>query len=414
MLAPSRLPGSTEPAPLLLLIALLGGILPAVTALASQEARQEPAKATLLVLDNRDGDDDLRTPPFGDTVLLLNSSGELVRQIPSLRVGGSFSGCRAISASGDGRSFSVLEDALSRMSVYEISTGTRLWSLSGMFRSAVFADELLYAVTHDSIYAIDRVGTIVKHSRIDGGIDIAFDPLGKCLWIAGIGVKKCNLDLKLQFEVKLPFNAMSSPAFSVDVYSDGSAWIATRDADEQEAEGSKLLKISPEGRILRVIYLDFFPQYVRIDRSDGSVWTTGRIRRKDYSRIGNRWPETAVEPDKLIDVGVQTYTRKYDPEGRLLVASSQGGTSIEVDPSDGSVWIAGDRNIWYYSGKGTNLATYTGVSANRKWLALVPSEAGRQSQPGQIDRTKSAPSPRESRSAQSNPILSRTAGISQK
>ena len=30
-----------------------------------------------------------------------------------------------------------------------------------------------------------------------------------------------------------------------------------------------------------------------------------------------------------------------------------------------------DKKIWHYSGTGTNLATYTGVSANQKWLAVV-------------------------------------------
>ncbi len=372
MLTLSRFAGSTKPTPVLLLIALLGGILVAVTALASQEARQEPAKATLLVLDNRDDDNDLGTPPFGDTVLLLNSSGELVRQIPKLRVGRSFSGCRTISASGDGRSFSVLEDVLGRISVYEISTGARLWSLSGIFRSAVFANELVYAVAEDSVYTIDRAGTIVKHSRFDGGIDIAFDPLGKSLWIVGIDVKKCDLDLRLQFKVKLPFSTMTAGAFSVDVNPDGSAWVASRNPYEQEDDGNQLLKISPDGRILRIIHLDFAPHRVRVSKSDGSVWTTGRMYRKGYSRIGDDWPDTAAEPDELIEVAVQSYTRKYDSEGRLLVASTQGGMSIEVDPSDGSVWIAGDKNIWHYSSTGANLATYACGSVDKKTLAIIP------------------------------------------
>ncbi|MHC4354995.1 MAG: NHL repeat-containing protein, partial [Planctomycetota bacterium] len=239
-------------------------------------------------------------------------------------------------------------------------------------------------------------------------------PLGKSLWIVGTDVKKCDLDLNLQFKVKLPLSTFTAAAFSVDVNPDGSAWVAGRNAYELKDGGNQLLKISPEGLILRVIALDFCPQCVRIDRSDGSVWTTGRIRRKDYSRIADRWPETVTESNKLVDAGVQTCTRKYDPEGRLLLASTQGGMSIEVDPSDGSVWLAGDKNIWYYSSRGTNLATYTGVSADRKWLAVIPSEAGRQSQPGRIDRGTTAPSSGEPPASESNPTFPKTTGILQK
>ena len=76
--------------------------------------------------------------------------------------------------------------------------------------------------------------------------------------------------------------------------------------------------------------------------------------------------------DKLVAVGVQTYTCKYDSEGKLLVKSTKGGTSIEVDSSDGSVWITGGMSILHYSSTGDNLATCTGVSGNQKWLAIVP------------------------------------------
>jgi hypothetical protein len=42
-----------------------------------------------------------------------------------------------------------------------------------------------------------------------------------------------------------------------------------------------------------------------------------------------------------------------------------------VDPSDGSVWIAGRKQIWHYSSTGTNLATYADVSDCQKWLAVL-------------------------------------------
>jgi hypothetical protein len=160
--------------------------------------------------------------------------------------------------------------------------------------------------------------------------------------------------------------------FSVDLNPDGSVWVAARNPYEREGDGNKLVKISPAGQVLTVVDLDFCPQRVRVDRSDGSVWTTGRVRRQDYSRIGDDWPETVAELDKLADAGVKTYTCKYGPEGQLLAVNNQGGQSIEVDQSDGSVWITDGKNIFHHSRTGRSLATYTSVSGNGKWLAIVP------------------------------------------
>ncbi len=380
MLTISRFLDSSRFVSIWLLAALLIAILAPNSGCAAKETR-DPDRATLLALGNWDSSTDYRRPPHGGkAVLLLNSRGKLVRQIPKFTVNGGFGGCRGISASQDGRFFVVCGNSEEGISMYRAPNGVKLWSLSGFFRSAVFADGLVYALGAESVYAIDRTGTIVKHSRIGGGMDmdIVFDPLGKCLWIVGMDIKKCSLDLKLQFKVKLPFSILHGPAFppgaafSVDVNPDGSVWVAGRNAYERDGDGNQLVKISPTGQLLKVVYLDFCPQRVRVDKSDGSVWTTGSVRREDYSQIGDEWPETTAELDKLVQVEVQTYTCKYDSEGELLARSTQGGTSIEVDPSDGSVWIAGGKSILHYSSTGANLATYDGVSGSQKWLAIVP------------------------------------------
>ena len=256
--------------------------------------------------------------------------------------------------------------------MYRTADGIKQWSLAGFFRSAVFADDLIYALGPGGVYAIDRTGTIVKHSRIDAGLDIVFDPVDKCLWIVGMNIRRYSLDLKLQFKRRLPFNISNSQPCSIDLNPDGSVWLAGRNASGREGDGNQLVKISPAGQVLKVIDLDFCPQRIRVDRSDGSVWTTGRVRRQDYSRIGDEWPETVAELDALIITKVQTHTRKYDSEGKLLVKSVQGGTSIEVDPWDGSVWIAGERSILHCSSSGDNLATYTGASGSQRWLAVIP------------------------------------------
>ncbi len=369
MLTPAKPFDSMKRAAMPVFIALGVAMFVPEIALASGDTQNQTG-TTLLALDDCDQDNNHRTFPFGDRVLLLNSRGELFREIPRLTVGKNWLGCRAVAASEDGRFFVVCEDSADEVTMYQASTGMKLWSLSGFFQSAVFADGLVYALARDSVYAIDRTGTIVKHARIGGGFDIAFDPSGKCLWIVGMNIKKCDLDLKLQFRLSLPFSTLTAGAFSVDVNPDGSAWVAGSNAHERYDAGNQLVKISPQGQSLRTIDLDFCPQCVRIDKSDGSVWTTGRIRRKDYSRIGDEWPETLAELEELVELPVQNHTRKYDAEGRLLVASTRGGMSIEVDPSDGSVWIAGDKSLWHHSSTGSSLSTYEGVSA--KWLAIVP------------------------------------------
>ena len=247
MLTISKLSDSPRFVPLSLLLALLITISVPKAGLASKEAR-DPDRATLLVLDDCDDDNKRSTPPHGDTVLLLNSEGQLIRKIRGLTVDGSVVGCRAISVSEDGRFFSVLENAFNRISVYDASTGAKLWSLAGFFRSAVFAEGLVYALGHGGAYAIDNTGTIVKHSRTGGGLDIVFDPLAKCLWIVGMDIKKYSLDLKLQFKVKLSFGISPhahGAAFSVDVNPDGSVWVACRDGYGKESNANRLMKISP-------------------------------------------------------------------------------------------------------------------------------------------------------------------------
>jgi DNA-binding beta-propeller fold protein YncE len=377
MLTISRFLDSSRFVSIWLLAALLIAILAPNSGCAAKETR-DPDRATLLALGNWDSSTDYRRPPHGGkAVLLLNSRGKLVRQIPKFTVNGGFGGCRGISASQDGRFFVVCGNSEEGISMYRVPNGVKLWSLSGFFRSAVFADGLVYALGAESVYAIDHTGTIVKHSRTGVGMDIVFDPLAKCLWIVGMDIRKYSLDLKLQFKVKLPFGISYGGAFSVDVNPDGSVWVAGKNVFGREGDENRLIKVSPTGQLLKVIDLDFCPQRVRVDRSDGSVWTTGKVRRHDYSRVnerleGGEWPETTAELDALIITKVQTHTRKYDSEGELLVKNTQGGTSIEVDPSDGSVWVAGGRSILHYSSTGANLATYDGVSGSQKWLAIVP------------------------------------------
>ena len=324
----------------------------------------------ILVLEDCDSDNKLSTPPHGDRASLLNSKGELIRKFHGLCIQSTFSGSRIISVSEDGHFFAVCERTPNTLAVYETATGRKMWSLIGIFNSAVFANSLLYASNTESIFVIDNTGIIVKHTRIIT-YDMTIDRARNCFWISGLDIKKCNLDLEPVLTIKC-IKGIRGPLL-VEVNPDGSIWIAQKDAYERYGSENRLVKVSPEGKVLQTINLGFSPARVCVDRSDGSVWTTGKIKGpRDFSRIGDEWPETLDELNDLVKTNIETFTRKYDSEGNLIFQISEGGYSIEMDQSDGSVWIAGKKNIWHYSAEGENLVSYAGASDGQKWLAIVP------------------------------------------
>jgi DNA-binding beta-propeller fold protein YncE len=322
----------------------------------------------ILVLEDCDEDNKMSTAPYGDTAFLMNSNFELVRKFHGLNITGAFCAHRNISVSEDGRFFAVCESTPNMLAVYEMATGRKIWSLTGIFSSPVFVNELLYTINYESIFAIDNEGIIVKHARISA-YDMTIDREHNCFWISGRDIKKCNLDLETVLTVKY-FKGLKFPLF-VEVNPDGSIWIA-QDAYERYGRENMLIKISPEGEVLRTINLEFTPARVCIDKSDGSVWTTGMVKERDLSGIGDEMPETLDELNEHVKTNIETFTRKYDSDGNLIFEISEGGYAIELDPSDGSVWIADKKNLWHYSANGRNLASYSGVSDGQKWLAIVP------------------------------------------
>ncbi len=354
-----------------ILMAVSIAILIPKSSLASKEAPDETG-TMLLMLEDCDSDNKMSTFPHGDEVSLLNSKGELVRKFYGLRIQSTFSGPRNISVSEDGRFYVVCENAPGKLTMYETATHRELWTLWMDIRSAAFANDMIYAVNAYNVFAINNTGTIVKHARL-GGLDIAVDTKHDCLWIVGLDVKKCNLDLQIDFKVKLTLDPTHTGGFSVDVNPDGSIWVAEQNVHREYGSRNRLVKISPDGNILKTIDLDFSPIRVRIDRSDGSVWTTGwRKGPRDFSRIGDEWPETLDELNDLVKTNTGTFTRKYDSEGNLIFEISKGGYSIELDPSDRSAWIASKKNVWHFSANGRKLSSYACSSDCQKWIAIVP------------------------------------------
>ena len=134
---------------------------------------------------------------------------------------------------------------------------------------------------------------------------------------------------------------------------------------------NRLLKISSQGQILQKVPLnDLSPLCVRVNQSDCSVWVTGvclRVKKRLSFRL---WPPALQRTYRY--VGPRTY--KYSPQGKLLLQIKHGGHSIDLDPLDGSVWIAGKTGLWHYSSTGKRLGTCEDVSDDQKWIAVVPGQ----------------------------------------
>ena len=321
----------------------------------------------ILVLDNCDSGN---VPPFNDMVLLLNSKGEVINRIGGLSICQSIGDNRSISVSEDGRFFVVCEhDVANKITAYDLPTGIEMWSLAGSFRSAAIAQGVTYALTSGAtiygkgITAIDSGGNIIKQSEEASGFDIVIDPNAKYLWLVGGDIKKCDMNLNV---VKM-IDPITWCAVSVDICTDGSIWVAEREHIEEAGSQNRLLNISSKGKILQNIPLnDLSPMCVRVNKSNGSIWVTGilcPIRRRLTFR---QWP-----PWRRTYGYIGPRTQKYSSEGKLLLEIKRGGHSIDIDPSDGSVWIADRTQLLHYSPAGKKLETCDVVSDDNKWIAVV-------------------------------------------
>lgn len=248
------------------LLILASVLMPGFRPILASEESANDAGTMILVLEDSDSDNKLSTAPYGDTVSLINSKGEVVRIVArglSITDGGI-----GFSISEDGCLFAVCDRAANILTVYETATGRKMWSLIGIFNSAVFANSLLYAYNSESIFAIDNSGTIVKHSRL-GAFDIAIDKAHNCFWISGLDIKKCNLDLDPALTVER-IKGIRGPLL-IEVNQDGSIWVAHKDAYERYNIENRLVKVSQEGVMLQIINLNFSPIRVCVDISGGSV-----------------------------------------------------------------------------------------------------------------------------------------------
>jgi len=326
----------------------------------------------ILVLDNCDSD--FKTPPFDDCVLVLTSKGEAANRIGGFNVCQQIGGARAVAASADGRFFVVCESMGCRITAFELRTGKKLWSLSSPqnVTSAAVGGDTVYALTSkgeiygSGIMAIDGKGKVIRQANIAGS-DIVVDPNGEVLWLVGGDIKKCDTDLQVAWTID-PIRWCAS---SVDVNPDGSIWVAER-RHPQAGGIDRLMKVSPQGTIVQIVPMEVAPMCVRVDPSDGSLWVTGIFLRKtEWPHLYMRgWRPAIGKTTRYKFGGLRTY--KYSAQGKLLFEAKRGGHSLDLDPSDGSVWVGGESKLLHYSRNGESLGTYGGVSDDQKWIVLVP------------------------------------------
>ena len=345
----------------------------AVTVASGEEPRDATAGLPhVLVLDNRDSD--FRTPPFDDGISVLDAKGSVISEIGGLNICQNIGGNRAISISPDGHWFVACENVGGSLTAYDTATGQVRWSLPGTFKTAVIAGDTVYALTTsgtiygDGSVAINGDGKVIAKSAANG-FDLVADPNGRFLWLVGGDIKKCDPNLN----VITSLDPIPWCAASADVNPDGSIWVAERQHRDVNGSQNRLLKVSPQGGILQTMALgELSPLCVRVDRSDGSFWVTGIVVRKGVSLPRWGWPIRWYARYKY--VGPRTH--KYSAQGKLLVRIEEGGTSLDIDPADGSVWVADESGLLHYARDGKALGGRGGFSADSKWIAVVPGAKG--------------------------------------
>ena len=186
-----------------------------------------------------------------------------------------------------------------------------------------------------------------------------------------MNIRKYDLKFKSILEVNSIKDISIASVSSIGIATDGSVWAAFKEAKDGDQEGNMLVKISLDGKVIKNIEYDKKPFCVCIDKSDNSVWVTGMTILKDFSRLGDEWPSTLSGFYETIETEVETFTHKYNSKGERILELEKGGYSIDIDPSDKSVWIGGHDSIIHYSSKGDLIKENKDVSKQKKWIVVV-------------------------------------------
>lgn len=361
---------------LLLIVAL------AIICFVSISIFDKPSAASLarvLVLD--DSDPDYRALRPKDCLYAF-PTGKMIHQITNLNISQTVGGTRSLSAAANGEFFVACENVANHITAYETKTARPLWQLGANIHGAIVSrDGLVYAATStgtidgDETVVINTNGQIKARAKI-GGFDLVLDEQRKVLWTVSSKIKKCDLDLNVLWDG----NLIGWCAVSVDLTSDGSIWVAERQHPNVKGSQDRLLKISPNGALLKTVNLDFSPMCLRVNPADGALWVTGVGSRESKSSRMLNWIEKRTVHLPLgkrlrtffMRDHIWRQTDRRDRDGNLLQRHNEGGHTIAIDPADNSVWVAGYGNLRHYSSDGARRGHLSGLSDSQSYVVVLP------------------------------------------
>lgn len=300
-----------------------------------------------------DKDPDYSNPPFGDTLTALGASGEVLIRKSGFNICQTIGGSRAVAVSNFDQTVLVCENVSAessseapRIMKYDFE-GNEIFTIGQHYHSYSAVDVsdngTIFALTSsgtiygDAILKVSPDGNVLADRSI-GGFDLVVDDVLGGIYVVGADIKYCNFDLELQWTI----DPVEWCAVSVDTCSDGTAWVAVRD------EPGRLHHISPDGTILKTIYLDYVPYCLRVDKSDNSIY------------VGSK------------------ELHKYDENGSSVwsvpLPCSFGylwsGWSLDIDSNRRGIWVGTAKDVRLISFDGdTLLVTDEFLSMDQKYVA---------------------------------------------
>lgn len=172
------------------------------------------------------------------------------------------------------------------------------------------------------------------------GWDIAYDAKGKAFWIAGNKLGKISAD---KGEIVFQKDIAAWCASSVDVHSNGTAWVAVRAHPEVANSNNELLVFAADGTLKHQVPLgDAIPFRVSVDPRTGAGWVT------------------------IFRRGV----RRYAPDGKLEREFPVHALAAHAESEQGGVWVVTPHETVLLSPRGENQATVTHKrTTSQAWIA---------------------------------------------
>jgi hypothetical protein len=306
------------------------------------------------ILDNLDPD--FRNPPFDDRLRVATDGGKVVVDEGGFGICQGVGAWRALDVSPEGDYALVAEfcrsyDGADLITKVDIS-GSRIWSkpFPETWAVDISTDGFAYATADTTTSGTELIvldpedGSIVRSAPISG-VDLVVDDLRDAIWMVGHGIKRVNrATLEVEWVLERPYTA----DVSVDLASDGSAWVAAR----TNFPNGEMVHVSTTGEILNNVWLPAHPSSLSVDAFEDSVWVT-------------------IFWDRFL-------LNKYDSSENLLFSIPSPGRpwSVRVNPSDGSAWVAErDGTVRHFSRSGELLNVIPGPPGDPlrdAWIALGP------------------------------------------